>query len=96
MSHRWIRFRQSPSVLSRSLGNELILAAADTNEFDSLSGTATVVWNLLDAPRTFPDLVSLLAQLYETPQEVIAPQVTSLLDELLEHRLVEEVIDNDV
>lgn len=95
MSTELARFRQSPTALHRDLDDELIVAVPDRPDFNSLTGSARVVWDLLDAPRTPTDLVALASALYERSPHSIAPDVGALLADLIERGLVEEVTEKD-
>lgn len=90
------RFRQSPAVLSRTVGDEVILALAEREDFTCLAGSGRAIWEVMDAPRTLPDMVSILSDAYAVEEGVLARDVEQLLDELLEQRLVEQVADGDV
>lgn len=85
------RFRRAPSVLFRAVGDEVVLAPAEGDDFHRLSPTGGVVWGLLATPRSLRELVATLAETYEEPSEVIAPGVESLVEDLLRHGIVEEV-----
>jgi Coenzyme PQQ synthesis protein D (PqqD) len=90
------RFWRSPAALSRSFEEEVLLAAPGREAIDRLSGTAAAVWELLDVPRTLPDVVAALGHSYGADSATIARDVDGLVDDLLARGWLEEVIDNDV
>ena len=95
MTATLVRFRQTPGVLSRSFGDEVILAPSRRDEYDSLSRTAGAVWNLLGEPRTLDEVVGVLEAAYGTSGVTIARDVEPLIADLVGRGLVERVHDGD-
>jgi hypothetical protein len=96
MSRELVRFRQSPAVLSRSAGTEVLLATADRDGVDVLSETAALVWRLLDAPRSLAEVVETLSEMYAAPADEIARDTEALVRDLVQRGLVDEIsIDDD-
>lgn len=94
-TQRFNRYRQSPAVLSRHVGEEVLLTLSSSNDFAALAGSSGVVWDLLDGPRTFPELIDRMSALYGRPAVQLRADVEGLLDELVDRGLVEEVIESD-
>ena len=78
-----VRYLRSPAALTRSVGDQVLLASADRDEVDVLSGTASVVWRLLEEPRTLGGLVEMLSAAYRAPRDVIGVDVRALLEDLV-------------
>jgi len=85
----------SQDVLFRSAGPDVLLAPPGRDDFELLSGTAGVVWRLLETPRTVAELVDVLADLYGTDRESIATDVHPLIDTLLEQGLIRQAPEGD-
>ncbi|MGH2572294.1 MAG: PqqD family protein [Actinomycetota bacterium] len=83
------RFVQASAILSRSVSSEVLLAAPDTEDFDVLSGTGSVVWRLLDVPRTLDEITDRLTELYSAPRDAIARDSEELVRHLRERGWVE-------
>jgi hypothetical protein len=66
-----------------------MLAPAGRDDFDHLSGTAAVVWTLLEAPHSVPELIAELAEMYSASAEAIGPDVMMLVDQLLERGAID-------
>lgn len=96
MSAHLQRFRQSKAVLSRRVGAEVILAARERRDFNALEGPAAEAWRFLEVPRTLPDLAAAVARRFDEPAERVFPEVSALLDDLIERGLIEEVVEEDV
>ena len=83
------RYTRSATTLWRSVGSEALLTAAGRQEVDSLSETATAVWDLLARPRTLDEVVRLLAERYDTPSDTVERDVRALLEQLIARGWVE-------
>lgn len=81
--------RQSPGVLWRSIGAEVILAPRGRTDFELLSGSGGAVWRALAEPRTFDDLVVSLAERFEVDRSTIEDDVRRLVDNLSARGLVD-------
>jgi hypothetical protein len=88
-----VLYRQSRSVLWRNVGNDVLLATPDGDEFDQLSETGSTVWRLLDQPLSLTELVSLLSDAYGEAPQRIASDVQPLLTNLIELGSIEVVED---
>ena len=88
-------FYQSPTTLSRSFADEVLLAAADREEIDRLSGSARTAWDLLRKPQTLDSLVMNLAEVYDTETATIDADVEALVNDLVSRGWVEAVSNGD-
>jgi hypothetical protein len=88
VSHYWLRYSKSPTARWIEANGGAQGASDQRSEAgDTLPGTA---WDVLEAPRTFPDLVAIVARTHGVEAQAAAPQIISLLDDLLSRGLVEE------
>jgi hypothetical protein len=85
-------FVRSDAALSRTVGSEVLLTAADREDVDRLSPTAGAVWGLLDRPRTVSSLVDELSRSFDSPRDRLAADVEALLTDLTARGWVREVI----
>lgn len=85
------RYRRSPTVLARSVGDEVVLARADGDGFEVLEGTAGAVWAVLEEPVTTDEIVSALSRAFEAPREVIENDVDALLRELTARGMIQAI-----
>jgi hypothetical protein len=84
-------FVQSPSTPWRRVGDDILLAPEGRDEFDHLSGTAAVVWSLLETPETLEGLVDALGELYSVPAERITAEVGALVSDLTRRGAIKEL-----
>ncbi len=90
------RFRQRPDALQRNLPDEVLVTRPVREHVTQLSGPAVVIWNLLDVPRTVPQLTASLARAYGMSEGQIIGGIHAVLNDLIARELVEEVIESDV
>lgn len=89
-------YMRTEDVLYRSFAGEVLLAAPRRNEVDQLKGPAADVWDLLDRPRTLPDVVEQLKKRYGgAPVDRVQDDVQALLDDLVERGWIRAVADAD-
>ena len=69
-------------VLWRRSLDAVILLPSGADEPVTLPDTGAIVWDLLEEPATFDDLVATLAEVYGAEAGVIAADITPLLAEL--------------
>jgi len=68
--------------------DEIIVMRLDNGEFFALSGTAAVVWRLIDGQRDRSALLAELAAQFAADEDQIEADVDELLGRLIENRLV--------
>jgi hypothetical protein len=72
-------YRRSPSALTRTVGDVVLIAIPEREGFEKLEGTSSVAWHLLEQPQTAPELIEEVAELYGlSPGEVGGPIETML------------------
>jgi Coenzyme PQQ synthesis protein D (PqqD) len=87
-------YMRADDILSRSFADEVLLAAPRRNEVDQLKGPAADVWDLLDRPRTLPEIIEQLKKRYfGAPVERVKDDVQALLDDLVDRGWIRAVND---
>src|SRR6187200_635281 len=79
----------SPDVVSRRLGDEIVLVHLQTNRIFSLSPTGARLWELLSAGRSRPEIERQLREEYDVSPEAVSAEVSSLVTMLEAEALVE-------
>ena len=83
------RVRSPENVLIRELEGESVLLNLDTESYFGLDDVATRMWSVLTTSDSIQDSCDLLAEEYDVSTEQLRKDLTSLVEELLEHGLVE-------
>src|SRR5579862_702567 len=81
------RFVRTRSVVSRVIAGETLIVpvrgkVGDLASIYSFNGTGTVVWQLLDVPRTLAELVDAVEREYEVAREQAEKDVKQFLNDL--------------
>jgi hypothetical protein len=85
-------YRASADAVSSPMGDELALLDFRTNTYFTLNETGAAVWRLIETPQTIGSICSELAKIYEIEPEDCRGDVTVLISNLCDARLV-EVLD---
>jgi hypothetical protein len=86
-------FTRSRSVVSRVVGGETLIVpvrgrVGDLASIYSFRGTGSLIWELLEAPRALPELISAVEREYKVRKDEAQRDVTQFVDEMLSVGLV--------
>jgi hypothetical protein len=86
-------FMRSRSVVSRRVGGETLIVpvrgkVGDLASIYSFNGTGSLIWQLLDSPRTLADLIDAVEREYAVAHEKARNDVKQFLDDMLSVELV--------
>ena len=87
-------FVRSQSVVARVVAGETLIVpvrarVGDLASIYSFNGTASVIWRLLESPRTLAELAAAVAQEYDVEPSRVERDVTEFVDEMKAVGLVE-------
>jgi len=90
------RFVRSQSIVARVVAGETLLVpirgkVGDLASIYRFNGTASLVWNLLQSPRTMAELAESVAREYEVEASLAERDVTEFMGEMKAVGLVEAV-----
>jgi hypothetical protein len=77
-----VKLSRARNLLSTELDQETVLMSIDAGAYYGLGGAAQSIWNLLEAPVTFPALVNQLVQQYEVSPETCAEDLERFLTKM--------------
>ena len=80
----------SPDVVSRRLGDEVVLVHLKTNRIFSLSPTGARFWELLSEGHSRPEIEQALLAEYDVSQAEVSAEIDSLMRSLQAEQLVRE------
>ena len=88
------------SVLTRGtdfvatkVGHQTMMMSVSAGKYFALAETGQRIWDLLEAPRSIRDIVSVLVTEYNVAPEDCLTQVTRFVEDLRENGLVAEIPD---
>ena len=87
-------FVRSQSVVARVVAGETLIVpvrgrVGDLASIYSFNGTASLIWKLLESPRTVAELAAAVAQEYQVERELAERDVTEFVSEMKAVGLVE-------
>jgi hypothetical protein len=79
---------RSESVLTAAVEQELVMMDIRSGRYVGLDDIASVIWQRLETPRSFGQLIDGLVADYEAERAVIAADVRTLLADMAAHGVV--------
>ena len=76
------KLSRAQEILSTEIDQETILMSIDAGAYYGLKGPAQSIWEKLEIPMTFSDLVDLLVKEYRITPEVCAADLKGFLAEM--------------
>jgi hypothetical protein len=86
-------YRRSPSALTRTVGDVVLIAIPEREGFEKLEGTSSVAWHLLEQAQTAAELIQDLASIYGVETVEVEGPVQTLLEAFQGRSLVEVATD---
>jgi hypothetical protein len=87
------RLKRSDNFVSRRLGGEVVLipinqTGLDVQKIYSLNTTAAQVWELLEMPYVFDEVVAIFEEKYSAPEGIIRNEMQQLFEQLTEDKFL--------
>jgi Coenzyme PQQ synthesis protein D (PqqD) len=76
------KLSRGEEMLSTELDQETVLMSVDAGAYYGLEGTARSIWESLEQPLTFAELVARMVQEYEVPLETCSADLQPFLANL--------------
>lgn len=83
------KLQRSNDLLGAAVGDELLMMSIEKGSYFSLNAVATRIWELLESPITFDELVARLMQEYEVPADTCRREVERFLAALRERGMLD-------
>lgn len=84
-----MRYRIPDDVLHRAVQTDTVILNAATNAYVSLNGSAGRIWELFGAGHSADEVQAMMADEFDVDPTVLAADVTSTLQSLLQRGLLE-------
>ena len=82
------RIHRTGAVLTAEIGKQIVMMDVESGRYLGLDDIGSVIWQRLETPRTFGDLVDSLVEDYDAERAVIAQDVRELLKEMAAQSVV--------
>jgi hypothetical protein len=80
--------KQNPNVISRRIGDDIVLFHLDSDRFYELNGTAARFWELLSEGQDTAEIRNQLLEEFSVEAEQLDGEATNLLDSLQREDLI--------
>ncbi len=87
--HKGSRVVVKPGHLATDLGDETVIFNTRYEKYYGLNDVGTRVWTLIQQPRTFAEIVSIVTQEYDVEPARFERDLTKLLQDLESAQLIE-------
>jgi len=84
------RLEASSSVVTREIGGEMVLMDLESGSYFGLNSVGGQVWQALEEGKTIKQLCDQIEEEFDVPRDQLEQDITSLVEELLERKLVAE------
>ena len=88
-SKKGVTYRRKPDLIGASVDDEMVMMSVDNGQYYGLSGIAPRVWELLETPHTFDQLVDRILEEFKVDRTVCEADMSGFLKEMVELGLVE-------
>lgn len=83
-------FKLSSAQVSSNVADEVVILNHDKGVYYGLGEVGAAVWSALESgPKSFDDLCKLVTAEYEVDRETCESDISALLNELMQEKLVE-------
>ncbi|TVQ34717.1 MAG: lasso peptide biosynthesis PqqD family chaperone [Wenzhouxiangella sp.] len=84
-------FRRNPDLIGAAVDDELVMMSVEHGQYYGLGGVGPRVWELIEEPRTFGELVNQILEEFEVKREVCEKDMMEFLAQMEKLGLVERV-----
>ena len=77
--------------LSSKIDDEVVLLSIDEGKYFKMNDVGSSIWERLDEPRSFKELITYLLEEYEVEEEACREEANTFIEMLLTHNLVSVV-----
>lgn len=81
--------RRNPDLLSVEMDGDLVMMSIETGNYFGVSGIGPTVWEFLEDPRRFDDIVAEICDNFEVERETASADLRVFVASLAENGMVE-------
>lgn len=83
-------FQRNPDLIGALIDDELVMMSADKGQYYGLAGVGLRIWELLEQPRRFNELVDRILDEFEVEREVCEKDLVEFLGQMVRLGLVRQ------
>ena len=81
-------YQRNPDLIGASIDDELVMMSVDRGQYYGLGGVGPRIWELLEKPHTFDQLVDRVLEEFEVERAVCEKDMVGFLDQMEEFGLI--------
>lgn len=82
---------RNQQLFSTEIDNDLVMMDVDQGYYFGLNETAKMIWELLETPTVYQDVVSALVTRYKVEETECVSDIDTFIQDMLKYRLIEQV-----
>lgn len=82
------RIRRNPNLVFSEVDGEVVMLSVKNGEYYNLNEVSSRIWDELEAPRTFEELVTRLENTYEVSHETCVSETKTFLERTIEKGII--------
>ena len=83
-----MKLKRNPDLVAAEMDGDIVMMSVETGSYFGLTGIAPQIWEALDTPQTFEDLLGKMFSLYEVEDEVLRADLTTFVADMQKNGLV--------
>lgn len=83
------RYVRNPDLIGASIDDELVMMSVEKGQYYGLGGVAPRIWELLQKPHTFDQLVDRILEEFEVERSLCEKDMVGFLEKMEEFGLIE-------
>ena len=83
-----MRLKRNPDLVAAEMDGDIVMMSVETGSYFGLTGIAPQIWEALETPLTFEDLLGKMFSLYEVEDEVLRADLTTFVADMQKNGLI--------
>lgn len=83
-----MKFVRSQDLIATELDDDTVMMSIETGAYYGLSGSGTLIWELLEVPRTKAEVIAALQERYDVSLDALQADVEAFIDDMLKNALI--------
>ena len=83
-----MRLKRNPDLVAAEMDGDVVMMSVESGAYFGLTGIAPQIWEALETPKTFEDLLGKMFSLYEVEDEVLRADLTTFVADMQKNGLI--------
>ena len=82
------KYRRNEQIIDGELDNNQVMMYLEKGKYYGLNPVGKRIWELIEQPRTFQEIIQVLLSEFEVPEEQCVGEVQAFLDKAISYQIV--------